>query len=329
MEELLPGTPEEPLRGRVVRGAALRARRPGQLVLPADADPSGPPVTAATVGVDDRTLPVPERGARVAEHPVGQLGVRARADHPGHRHPVTAVDHRAEVDLARGDAELRQVGRPQPVRPLGVEVPVDEVVRSLAADLALVRAVAAGPLEQGDEPVPLIQPHGTFTLLPRVFRHNDSSHSRSPTFRHHPRRPLPLHARQAQFHRATPRPPTVWAAWGRHPHTWDRRAATVPGHCLIGYPRCSTTCFVDIGVEKYNSTARSRSSRLNTATIPPLGPQENVRSPQPRTRLVGSFPGWPESAHVHMRQNPLCRRPMVYVPLPRHVPTRRHDAINR
>ena len=114
---------------------------------------------AAAVGVDDRMLPVAERGARVAEHPVGQLGVRARSDRPGDRHPVVAVDHRRQVDLARGDAELRQVGHPQPVRPLGVEVPVDEVVRRLAADLALVRAVAAGPLEQGDEPVPRHEPH--------------------------------------------------------------------------------------------------------------------------------------------------------------------------
>ena len=75
--------------------------------------------------------------------------------------------------------------------------------------------------------------------------------------------------------------PTVWEAWERRRHTVDRHAATVPGHCLVGYPRCSTTCFVDIGVEKYNSTARSRSSRLNTATILPLSLQENVRSPLP------------------------------------------------
>ena len=54
---------------------------------------------AAAVRVDDRMLPVAERGARVAEHPVGQLGVRARADRPRHRHPVVAVDHRTEVDL--------------------------------------------------------------------------------------------------------------------------------------------------------------------------------------------------------------------------------------
>ena len=99
MEELLLETPEEPLRGRVVRGAALRAHGSGQLVFPADADPSGPPVMAAAVRVDDRMLPVAERGARVAEHPVGQLGVRARADRPRHRHPVVAVDHRTEVDL--------------------------------------------------------------------------------------------------------------------------------------------------------------------------------------------------------------------------------------
>ena len=34
-------------------------------------------------------------------------------------------------------------------------------------------------------------------------------------------------------------------------------------HCLVGYPRCSTTWAVVIGVVKYNSTARSRSSGLN------------------------------------------------------------------
>ena len=39
MEELLPGLAEETLRGRVVRAAVLRARRPGELVLFADADP--------------------------------------------------------------------------------------------------------------------------------------------------------------------------------------------------------------------------------------------------------------------------------------------------
>ena len=42
-----------------------------------------------------------------------------------------------------------------------------------------------------------------------------------------------------------------------------------------------TLSFVVIGVEKHNSTARSRSSRLNTATILPLSLQENVRSSQP------------------------------------------------
>ena len=88
MEELLLEPAEETLRGRVVRAAAFRARRPGELVLFADADPFGPPVVAAAVRVDDGTLPVPERGARVHQHPVGQLRVRTGADRPGHRHPV-------------------------------------------------------------------------------------------------------------------------------------------------------------------------------------------------------------------------------------------------
>ena len=49
---------------------------------------------AATVGTDDRFLPVLERGARVGEHAVGQLSVQARADRPRDRKPVVAVDDR-------------------------------------------------------------------------------------------------------------------------------------------------------------------------------------------------------------------------------------------
>ena len=75
--------------------------------------------------------------------------------------PSNAVDHRAEAGLARGDGELRQVRDPQPVRFLGMENAIDEVVRRLG-QLALVRAVAPGPLEQGDEPVPRHQPHDPF-----------------------------------------------------------------------------------------------------------------------------------------------------------------------
>ena len=72
VEELLLETAEEPLRGRVVRTASLRAHRTRQTMLLADADPLGPPVVAAAVGMDDRLLPVPERGARVGGHAVGQ-----------------------------------------------------------------------------------------------------------------------------------------------------------------------------------------------------------------------------------------------------------------
>ena len=53
VEELLPGTAEEPLRDRVVGRTAFRARRTRQVVVLADADPLGPPVVAATVGMDD------------------------------------------------------------------------------------------------------------------------------------------------------------------------------------------------------------------------------------------------------------------------------------
>ena len=62
-------------------------------MLLADADPLGPPVVAATVGMDDWFLPVPERGAHVGEHAVGQRRVRAGADRPRDGKPVVAVDH--------------------------------------------------------------------------------------------------------------------------------------------------------------------------------------------------------------------------------------------
>ncbi len=122
VEELLLDPAEEPLRGRVVRTASLRARRTRQTMLPADADPLGPPVVAATVGMDDWFFAVLERGARVGEHAVGQRRVRAGADRPGDRHAVVAVDHGRQVRLARGDGKLREVREPQHVRPFGAWV---------------------------------------------------------------------------------------------------------------------------------------------------------------------------------------------------------------
>ena len=124
MEELLPGTAEESLRGGVVRTASLRAHRTRQTMLLADADPFGPPAVAAAAAVDDRLLAVLERGAGVGEHAVGQVRVRARADRPRDGKPVVAVDHGRQVGFARGNRELGQVRDPQPVRRLGVEIAV-------------------------------------------------------------------------------------------------------------------------------------------------------------------------------------------------------------
>ena len=158
VEELPPGTSEEPFRGGVVRTASLRARRTRQTMLLADANPLGPPVVAATIGMDDWFLPVLERGARVGEHAVGQRRVRARADRPGDRHAVVAVDHGRQVGLSRGDREFREVRDPQHVRPLGVEIAVHQVLRRLG-ELALVRAVPLRALEQGHQAVPGHEPH--------------------------------------------------------------------------------------------------------------------------------------------------------------------------
>ena len=158
MEELLPGTAEESLRGRVVRRTAFRAHRTRQTMLLADADPFRPPVVAAAVGMDDRLLAVLERGARVQQHAVGQRRVRARADRPRDGKPVVAVDDRRQVGLARRNRELGQVRDPQPVRRLGVEVAVRQVLRRLGR-LALVRAVPLRAPGQGHQAVPGHVPH--------------------------------------------------------------------------------------------------------------------------------------------------------------------------
>ena len=165
VEELLPGTAEEPLRGRVVRTASLRAHRTRQAVVLADADPFRPPVMAAAVAVDDRLLPIPERGARVGEHAVGQCRVRAGADRPRDRKPVVAVDHGRQVGLARGNRELGQVRDPQHVRTLGVEVAVHQVLRGFG-ELALVRAVPLRALERRLDPVLRHEPHDPFRRYP-------------------------------------------------------------------------------------------------------------------------------------------------------------------
>lgn len=63
-------------------------------------------------------------------------------DRPGDEHPAEAVDHRAQVGfLAAREPELSDVGEPQPVGLVGVEIPVHEVLWRLG-DLAGVGALA-------------------------------------------------------------------------------------------------------------------------------------------------------------------------------------------
>ena len=94
VEELVLQSSEESLGGRVVRAAALGAHGPGQPVLLADADLSGPPVVAPAVGMDRGTLPVAKRGGRVEQHALAHGCAGASRQPPGHDHAVEAVDHR-------------------------------------------------------------------------------------------------------------------------------------------------------------------------------------------------------------------------------------------
>lgn len=108
VEELLLEMAEEPLCGRVVRAAALRAHRADQPAALADAYPFRPLVVAAAVRVDDRRLAdlTPVRG------------VAPRA--PGHGHELVP-GHQAHDPFGGHDdahAPQFQVDAPVPVRRL-------------------------------------------------------------------------------------------------------------------------------------------------------------------------------------------------------------------
>ena len=58
-------------------------------------------------------------------------------------------------------------------------------------------------------------------------------------------------------------------------------------HCLVGYPRCHTTWAVVIGVVKYSSTARSRSSGLNIRKSFRSVSKKTSAAPYPNNHSVG------------------------------------------
>ena len=62
---------EEPLRGGVVRGTALRARRPYQAVAVHERQPSGPPAVVSAVGTHQGMRSLRQRFRGPDEHPVG------------------------------------------------------------------------------------------------------------------------------------------------------------------------------------------------------------------------------------------------------------------
>lgn len=51
----------------------------------------------------------------VPQHRVGHLGAKTGRNGPADYRPVEATRHGTEMDLPRGDAELRDVGGPQEV----------------------------------------------------------------------------------------------------------------------------------------------------------------------------------------------------------------------
>ena len=164
-EELVLEAPEEALAGRVVRAAALRGHAPDQAVLLADPNPLRPAVVATPVRVDRRAPARRPRRAGLEQARVREALVGVQPDRPGDGHPVEAVDDRAQVDLlAAREPELGDVGEPQPVGLVGVEIPVHEVLRRLG-DLAGVGAVAPGAPLVVDDLEALLAHHAGHALL--------------------------------------------------------------------------------------------------------------------------------------------------------------------
>lgn len=145
-------TPEEPLRGGVVRRTALRAHRPRQPVPFHEIQPSGPPVMAAAVGMHQGFRPLRQCFRGLDEHPVGELRVGAEIGRVRDDLAVVAVDHRREVHLPIPGLDLGDVREPLLVRPFGHEVAVDEVA-GCGCGLALVGAVSASFGHMRDESV--------------------------------------------------------------------------------------------------------------------------------------------------------------------------------
>ena len=118
---------------------------------------------AAAIGVADRVLAGEKRGAGALQARVRQGRVRAGGDRPRYQGPVEAVEDRRQIAFAAREPELGDVGQPEPVRGVGMEAALDQVVRRIG-DLACVRAVPLGPL-QVDDAAALLAHEAPYDLL--------------------------------------------------------------------------------------------------------------------------------------------------------------------
>lgn len=64
------------------------------------------------------------------QHGVYKLGVRTRAHEPTDHKPVEAVDHGRQIYLARRQVEFCDIGEPFLVWRHGLEITIDQVLRS-------------------------------------------------------------------------------------------------------------------------------------------------------------------------------------------------------
>lgn len=131
-------------------------------------------VLRAPVGVDDGAI----RAALPAGHLQGiddQFGADVVGDRPAHDLATERVDDRAAVDPAVRRAMLGDVGEPDPVRRVGAELPLDQVVMGGRVRAVALLAAVADPVDAGAAHQPChafapdaqAQAHAQFGMHPR------------------------------------------------------------------------------------------------------------------------------------------------------------------
>ena len=147
-EELVLQMAEDLLGGAVVDAVALARHALHEAVLRERPHVDGVLVLPAHVAMEDEALEVLVLREGGVEHAHRLLEVRRHREVPRHDVAGSHVDDRGKVAFPERARELRDVRRPLLVRPVGLEVPRDHVLRDVP-DLADVGFVLPLPRYRG------------------------------------------------------------------------------------------------------------------------------------------------------------------------------------